>query len=353
MTPSALHGVKRKHGNSNTLPPAAQESSQQSCGSDGQSGPCGRTVSQHFASVPARTYAHAISIFRAQFSEYGFIQPSDLERPRDLSDCDKLRLVAILAVVCRYMDGPFRQTQVEHANVVTRELQNRLTSPPNLSLIQGFLIMALYEWGEGQGYVAWIYAGTAVRMSQAFAATRQEANDTELRSMDRSPALSEVEIRTFWTCFILDKLLSCGKQRPAMMNLEDIELPLPVSDEDFAFGRPPAEPITYQQLIESLHPTSLSIPTGYHFRITVMGVNIWSKIHNWVAMGGRKQSGMTDPQNCPWHQESQWSRMKQELSAWRDAQESCLKYSETAMAAHIHLRRGEVFAYVNLIYYLR
>ncbi|KAI1330080.1 hypothetical protein F5Y16DRAFT_45345 [Xylariaceae sp. FL0255] len=153
------------------------------------------SIDDHFAGIDVNTFTQAVRIFHLQFPEYGFIHPSDLEpASTDLPDDDKLRLISILA-----------------------ELQWRITAPPTLSLVQCFLIMALYEWGEGIGYSAWMYAGIAARMAQVYRATKTDVNrpDQTLNVRANYPPLSEVEVRTMWTYFAIDKLLSCAKQRPA------------------------------------------------------------------------------------------------------------------------------------------
>ncbi|KAH8164635.1 hypothetical protein CIB48_g3598 [Xylaria polymorpha] len=279
----------------------------------------------HFAGIDVGVLAQAVATFRVQFPECGFLHPSDLERVSgDVSDEEKLRLIAILAVSCRYLGESADIHRAEHAALLTRELQCRITAPASLSLIQCFLIMALYEWGEGIGYSAWMYAGIAARMAQVYRATKTESSERDSKAISNNPILSEVEIRTMWTYFTIDKLLSCGKQRPAMMNPEDIEVRMPQSEEDFVFGSEPHGSLTFQDLIRDAS----------------------------LVDGGRKQPRMTEPENCPWKPNSQWAVLKEQLLRWREDQDPRLKYPETKVANHVHFRQGEVFAYINLLYYL-
>ncbi|KAI1419779.1 hypothetical protein F5Y12DRAFT_720304 [Xylaria sp. FL1777] len=313
--------------------------------------PTSDELASHFAGIDASVFAQAFAILRVQFPECGFLHPSDLERVSgDVSDDDKLKRIAILAVSCRYLGETADIHRAEHVALLTRELQCRITAPPSLSLIQCFLIMAVYEWGEGVGYSAWMYAGIAARMAQVYRATKTSERD--LKATTNSPVLSEVEIRTMWTYFAIDKLLSCGKQRPAMMKLEDIEVRMPQSEEDFVFGAEPREALSFEDLMRDKALRKRTSSAGFHFCILVRGLDIWHKIHSWIVDGGRKQPRMTRPENCPWNPNSQWAKMREQLLAWREDQDPRLKYPDTKVATHVHFRQGEVFAYINLLYYL-
>ncbi|KAI1824688.1 hypothetical protein F4861DRAFT_250380 [Xylaria intraflava] len=307
-------------------------------------------LASHFAGIDAGVFAQAVATFRVQFPECGFIHPSDLERASSLmSDDEKLRLIAILAVSCRYLGESADGRRAEHAALLTRELQCRITAPPTLGLIQCFLIMALYEWGEGVGYSAWMYAGIAARMAQVYRATKTETSERDAKT---SSVLSEAEIRTMWTYFAIDKLLSCGKQRPAMMKPEDIEVRMPQSEEDFVFGVEPRQTISFEDLLEDSSLRKRMSCPGFHFCTLVRGLDLWHKIHSWIVDGGRKQPRMTEPENCPWNPTSQWAKLKEQLLRWREDHDPRLRYPETKVAAHVHFRQGEVFAYINLLYYL-
>lgn len=307
----------------------------------------------HFAGIDAGVFAQAIATFRVQFPECGFIHPSDLERvSSDIPDDEKLRLIAILAVSCRYLGESVDVRRAKHAALLTRELQCRITAPPTLSLIQCFLVMAIYEWGEGIGYNAWMYSGIAARIAQVYRATKTELIERGSKATSNTTVLSEIEIRTMWTYFAIDKLLSCGRQRPAMMKPEDIEVHMPQSEEDFVFGSEPRRLLSFEDLERDASLRKQISGPGFHFCVLVRGLDIWHKMHSWIVDGGRKQPRMTEPENCPWNLSSEWAKLKTQLSRWREDQDPRMKYPETKVATHVHFRQGEVFAYINLLYYL-
>ena len=132
---------------------------------------------------------------------------------------------------------------------------------PNLQKIQALLMLGLHEWGMCKGIKAWIHVGLAIRMAQAMGLQFEDTLDNEPLALSSAmrieaqhlgvgprpespldPSSSqafieeEVRRRTFWSCFIMDRYLSSGKYRPAMLNAEEIRIQLPSSEKAFAFG---------------------------------------------------------------------------------------------------------------------
>ncbi|KAI9683605.1 MAG: hypothetical protein M1829_004909 [Trizodia sp. TS-e1964] len=151
---------------------------------------------------------------------------------------------------------------------------------PSIERIQSLLMLGLYEWGMCRGVKAWMYVGIAVRMSQAMGLEFEEGLDDEplaLSSAIGGEALQladlgfdtpghgskeiitaetlikqEIRRRTFWSCFILDRYLSSGKYRPTMINVRDLRIQLPSSDDAFSIG----ERIHTKRLNEFLQESS-------------------------------------------------------------------------------------------------
>jgi hypothetical protein len=46
----------------------------------------------------------------------------------------------------------------------------------------------------------------------------------------------EIERRTFWSCYILDRYIGCSKTRPQTINVTDTKIQLPCSDDAFMQG---------------------------------------------------------------------------------------------------------------------
>ncbi|KAF7557227.1 hypothetical protein G7Z17_g760 [Cylindrodendrum hubeiense] len=300
-------------------------------------------ISQAFSQIPRDRFIRASAVFQSQFPEIGFLHPSDLDYDdADMSAVQMLRLLALLAVSNHYLDDSAAGNSSNHALLVTNELHERLVSSPSLYLVQAFLILSLCNWGEGDGFNAWIHAGIASRMVLGILGTK-------LSDISRA-SMSELEKRTLWSCFAVDKLLSCGKRRPSMFNLESMSHILPLNDADFAFGERNAPQGLVPAQLSSSHSTGLGPSDG--FLLIIKGLHIWSKIHSWTAEGGRRLPGMAEMDQCPWLETSEWSCMLRELLEWRSSQNVRLKYPETKVSSHAHLKQAEKFGYINLIYYV-
>ncbi|KAH7149029.1 hypothetical protein B0J13DRAFT_550517 [Dactylonectria estremocensis] len=297
-------------------------------------------ISHVFGQIPRDRFVRAANVFQSQFPELGFLHPSDLDYDEaDIDAVQMLRLLALLAVSSRHLDGCETSFNASNVPLVTKELHSRLVSAPSLYLVQAFLILSLCNWGEGNGFNAWMHAGIASRMAQGLLGTK-------LSNIAKG-SMSELEKRTLWSCFAVDKLLSCGKRRQTMFDLVGMEHLFPLNDADFAFGERNA-PLGHVPARIS----TIDFGPGDFFLIIIKGLHIWSKIHSWTAEGGRRQSGMAEEEQCPWQESSQWSRMMRELLQWRSSQNVRLRYPETKVSSHAHLKQAEKFGYVNLIYYV-
>lgn len=328
-----------------------------------------------FNRIPGHRFIEALSIFKSKFSEFSLIHPNDYDRAQSSPNpVQKLRLLAIYAVSSRYMSSantaeaaaaaaaaatgtgtataPSSRDCAAH---VAGELQRRITNAPPPSaathLIQTYLVMALHDWGEGEGFSAWMYAGIAFRMVYGAVPITALVNGDS-----GSGALAGEDSRIVWSCFALDKLLSCGRHRPSMFRLDEMDIPLPASEEEFVFGHPLVQeaPCSDAMSINSSSSNSQArLGISQYFRIVVQGLDIWSRIHGWAARGGRRLPGMTEPHNSPWREGAPWARMMKDLMLWRDSQDTRIKYPDVAVSAHAHLGHGEMFGFINLIYYIR
>ncbi|KAF5984227.1 hypothetical protein FCOIX_2730 [Fusarium coicis] len=142
----------------------------------------------------------------------------------------------------------------------------------------------------------------------------------------------------------MDRLLSCGKRRQAMFADGDMHFSLPVNDNQFLFGQSPrSAPI--DDSLKAYGPDD-------HLVLLIQGLRIWSRVHTWIAEGGRRQPGMTEPEQCPFNDTSDWSKMKQDLIKWRESQDALMKYPATKVSVHAQRGQAERFGYINLVYYV-
>lgn len=317
-------------------------------------------VAKRFDQYPSTIWYRVFASFRVHFPEYGYNHPVEIESSDySTSDHHKLKLMVMLAVMARYIEQDTPGQDLAQHSFIADELQRHLTDPPSLALVQAYHLMGLWEWGEGRTYSAWIHIGIAVRMLQALLATPTQTHITLPRaSRSLVHQVSEVESRTYWACALLDKLVSNGRGRPTLLPWTETNLPFPISDHDFVFdpltaADPTAQPLVERGGLDHVQLGILEAEKPAFIRIIATGMHIWSKIHQWIALGGRTQEGMVDLANSPWRQTSKWARMREELRLWRNAHHPRYSYPDTSVIAHAHLHQAEAFVSINLIYYLR
>lgn len=314
-------------------------------------------VRQEFEKHSSDIWTRAVIAFRTHFPEYGYNHPEEVDLPSNvISDHHRLKLMVLSAVSARYLRRDTVEDLPDHHDFVLSEVQHCVTDPPSLALVQVYHLIALYHWGEGHTYAAWLYVGVAIRMLQSLLATKDQIHLQP--SQHIACRFTEVESRTYWSCALLEKQVSNGRGRPTTLSLRDPIPPFPASDDDFLFGpilapAHAAPTIIHHGDVDYTLLRDLEVQKPVFTRMLAIGSNIWSKIHKWVALGGRKQPGMMDHDNSPWRSTSQWAMMREELQLWRDAHHPRHKYPETPIMAHGFLQQAAPVVHSNLVYYLR
>lgn len=161
----------------------------------------------------------------------------------------------------------------------------------------------------------------------------------------------EIHSRTYWACFIIDRLVFSGKYQPLSLPIEAMNTNWPIGEQDYAFGHANTTRYFVGQSSTALPASHTTL--DYAYSVIICGFEIWTKVYHWIVTGGRRKSEMLLRRNLPWAETSLWTSLRKELQDWRDAQDPRLRYPETAVGEHASLGKGERFAYINLIYYIR
>ncbi|KAH7080247.1 hypothetical protein BKA63DRAFT_488032 [Paraphoma chrysanthemicola] len=160
-------------------------------------------------------------------------------------------LLAFLTVTARYHNDLMSQLRLtsvviaqQFADATRKSLGDVLDGRSSLELAQALLFLAFHEFTDFQGSKGWYKLVIATRMVQNLdyghdesskGADVSDSND----ELARSEAFinREIQRRTLWSCFIMDRLMSCGKKRPRGIHLEDLEgIQLPCSHMAFIRG---------------------------------------------------------------------------------------------------------------------
>jgi hypothetical protein len=134
-----------------------------------------------------------------------------------------------------------------YAEATIRSMGFEFLSDPTLEKVQTLLLLGYHEWTALQGSKGWLRIGCAIRAAQLLKYHTDADRDNEERSTDAKGerslsdkdqfVLRETQRRTFWSCYIMDRYLSLGEDRPSMFKREDFRVQLVCSDSAFNFGR--------------------------------------------------------------------------------------------------------------------
>ncbi|KAG7040301.1 fungal specific transcription factor [Colletotrichum scovillei] len=318
------------------------------------------TFQQHFAvELP---FIHAPTIKR---TIYG------LTTGQDQMSFDNLVLLGILALAGRYhpdllplaermldvepdsrYDENTPHDQLEgHAtsDSFARLLDNSLgsflkaTSIGSVERVQALLMLALYEWisPDHEGLSAWMLIGAAGRMAQALGLGHEsKPNPTS----EEAAGEREIRRRTMFSCFIFDRLISCGKERPFFIRSEDMHIHLPCAKEDFDLSRQNQQPFLSRNLSEpeTLRECSL---LGCFIQLT----DIWGRISQYTNAGGR----FFEKSVPPWSHASSFYKLRRELETFGQGLDSPGMFLTMNTANYFrHENSSSTFVLLHLLYSL-
>ncbi|KAI1014233.1 hypothetical protein LB504_008742 [Fusarium proliferatum] len=183
--------------------------------------------------------------------------------------------------------------------------------------IQCLLMLGLFEWSQENKSSAWMYLGVAIRMAKLMrleqddrrmAILENQAPDT--KRFKKSPEIAiirETRRRTMYSCFILDRLMSCGSERPLSIAVESMLIQLPCSEMAFD--------LSLQVYTGFLQPHQGSSQPQINDDSTLSRlaklVEIWGEISRYSSIGGRLQD--THP---PWNPGSTFYELREKMIAF-------------------------------------
>lgn len=123
---------------------------------------------------------------------------------------------------------------------------------PTIDSVIGLLLLALHEFSMDKGGLAWFHLGFAIRGLLSLDFGREIITNEPQLGLQASPQwkTQECRRRCFWSCFIVERLLSSGSHNPAasitqrsharhhLIDLSGVNIQLPSSEKDFMFFRP-------------------------------------------------------------------------------------------------------------------
>lgn len=227
--------------------------------------------------------------------------------------------------------------------------------------VQAFLMLGLYEWIQSKpktgGLGAWMYVGLAIRMAQALrlgfgdkpglAQNNRPRNLSVPSKSSVSPSqllvAKEVRRRTMFSCLILDRMLSCGKDRVSTIRSEDLQIRLPCAEFEFDYSAD----VTKRFLNDGdgegrSRPDQSDSVLGCFIRL----VDIWGEISKYTFAGGRLSE---KPDRPPWHEDTRFRQLRLELEGFYTDLPEVYQWSVTNFHRHGGNSSGSIFVSLHML----
>ncbi|OTB03338.1 hypothetical protein M426DRAFT_60650, partial [Hypoxylon sp. CI-4A] len=278
-------------------------------------------------------------------------------------------LVKYLAHICNNQPGNARtrpvQTQLDpasaseyYADILTMALGPLRTAMKVASVerVAALLMLGLYDWSQTLpntgGLGAWMYVGNAIRMAQylglGFGDAPESADgqarhvETYHRSSGHQSQVAldkEIRRRTMFSCFILDRMLSCGKGRVAIIQPEDIQIQLPCSEIQFDLAMEAPTGFLKDKRRNGLDDSVLS-----RF---IQLVDIWGEISKFSSEGGRL---IKREKECPpWTPESTFYQLVEKLAEFDEELPGTFTFSRSNYFKHENHQASSVYVLLHML----
>jgi len=203
---------------------------------------------------------------------------------------------------------------------------------PTLEKVQALLMLGYHEWTALQGRKGWIRIGTAIRCAQSlnyqFDAELDErmpghGTEAESRLSEKDQfILRETQRRTFWSCCLLDRYLSWGKNRPPMLNPDDFNrIQLPCSDGAFNFGRK-VQTRLLGEVDQKYKERRMNSPKDIKWEVGdsegeltwyIKVVDLFGQIVKWSCSDGKRNGRRQEGTIPPWDERTKFKKLEDKL----------------------------------------
>ena len=243
---------------------------------------------------------------------------------------------ALLASTVRYSnDSSFENKIVAVSNYAQQSWKaiampwNGIQTDTELSIVQTILLLAIIDYAgmskraystdihgtgtcrtskvatntfaDGRTQGSWIKVGLAIRFAQDFRMMVEPDNDL-------GPIQQEERRRVFWSFFLCDKLISCGRERPPVINDNQCKLQLPADENEWRAGQyrqtPTLDKLTDENANSILHTLS-------PFAISVVMASLLGRCAQYAL--GEQEEQTPGGKQLPWNPRSKYSSIHSAL----------------------------------------
>lgn len=229
----------------------------------------------------------------------------------------------------------------------------------SIERVQAFLMLGLYEWSQVQpktgGLGAWMYVGVAIRMAQALGLGFGDKPNPKSRARVHRSSVSsrvsqlqselmiskEIKRRTMFSCLILDRLLSCGKERVSTIRSEDLQIQLPCNEWAFDLNK---EVKTGFLKGSSSDQNPRDIEDDSVLSRFVRLVDLWGEISDFSFAGGRLVE-----EHPPWDPRNRFYHLRERLDAFYRDLPSTFTLSTSNYHRHENHQASSVYVSLHML----
>ncbi|KAF2716550.1 hypothetical protein K431DRAFT_278761 [Polychaeton citri CBS 116435] len=263
--------------------------------------------------------------------------------------CPHERMTLYATIAAGSLFTPSHQAFASLAVDAVTKAVNSKEGKFSLPLAQSRFLLALYHFIRGNEGAAWDYCGAAIRVANAI---RLNSEDGCLHGLKRDDKLhyefhmspeqvAESRRRTFWSLFLMDRLIGfcCGTQ--STINPKDVFLRLPVSDEVYQGGLPSDAPLFNNGITDMsrtvLTATSHVAPVGW----LVLGAAIYGDVLTFLSRSVNRA-----PDDYSRAYESFYHEAEMKISGWLSRLPDNLQYNQQNLERS--MREGYAGAFIGI-----
>ncbi|KAJ6184820.1 hypothetical protein N7519_006121 [Penicillium mononematosum] len=168
---------------------------------------------------------------------YSHVQEASFRQKLQTNALPRCLILAVLSSAVRFSSNDYFIGKTQDASEkFAREswlsvLTEHLTVEDNISVhvVQTVNLLAVVDYTAGRVSSGWLKVGLAARISQDLHLMVEP--DEWLPNVEQ-----EERRRAFWSAYLIDKLISCGRSRPLVILDEDCNVQLPCDEQTFRNG---------------------------------------------------------------------------------------------------------------------
>ncbi|KAJ6023531.1 uncharacterized protein N7446_013896 [Penicillium canescens] len=235
---------------------------------------------------------------------YSYFQEASFHEKLQWNVLPRCLVLAVLSSAVRFSKHDYYAGRTQEASErYAREswlsvLTEHLTAEDNLNVhvVQTVNLLAVVDYTAGRVSSGWLKIGLAARISQ------------DLHLMDEpnqwlSYTEQEERRRAFWSAYLIDKLISCGRSRPLVILNEDCKVQLPCDEQTFWKGEWKKTNTIEQLLSWNTEVTESPSP----FALVILMASIFGRCTRYVHQNRRAD------EIPPWDPKSEFSAINSSL----------------------------------------